>query len=74
MSTPFSVRSELAAAIRRVNRAYRELPEDVRPEVRWGAADDALEAALGAGSHREALDAVREWERHWLGLFEEASR
>lgn len=74
MSAPFSVRAELAAAIRRVNRRYRELPEDVRPEVRWDAADDALEAALKADGHREALDAIAAWEGHWIGLFEEASR
>lgn len=73
MATRFSVRAELAASIRRVNIAYNALPVDRRPDVHWEAADDALEAALRADSHRQALDAIEEWERHWLGLFEEVS-
>ena len=74
VSTPFSIRSELAAAIRRVNRLYRELPEEIRPEVRWDSTDDALEAALKADGHRQALDAIAAWENHWIGLFEGVAR
>jgi hypothetical protein len=74
VSTPFSIRSELVAAIRRTNRRYRELPEEIRPEVHWDAADEVLEAALKASSHRQALDAIKAWENHWIGLFEGVSR
>jgi hypothetical protein len=74
MALRFSVRAELAAAIRRVNVAYSALSDDHRPKVCWDAADDALEAALKAPSHRRALDAIREWERHSFSIFEEVAR
>jgi hypothetical protein len=69
-----SVRSKLAAAVRRVNQLYRELPEEIRPDIQWSAADDALEDALKADSHRRALAAIREWEAHWRSIFREVSR
>jgi hypothetical protein len=69
-----SIRSELAAAFRAVGAEYRRLPEAKRPDVSWNATDDLLEAALGTCNRAKALAAIREWERHWMGLFEEASR
>lgn len=69
-----TVRSELAAAFRAVGAEYRRLPAGKRPEVSWNATDDLLEAALRTNDRRKALAAIREWERHWLGLFEEAAR
>lgn len=74
MTGQFSIRSELAAAIRRVNRLYREMPKEARPDVHWDGADDALEDALKADSHRQALAAIREWETHWRSIFREVSR
>ncbi len=72
--TANSVRSELAAAFRAVGAEYRRLPEDMRPDVAWAATDDLLETALGTDDRAKAMGAIREWERHWLGLFEEAAR
>jgi hypothetical protein len=69
-----SVRSELAAAFRAVGAEYRGLPEDKRPNVAWNATDDLLEAALGTDDRAKAMAAIREWEGHWRGLFEEAAR
>lgn len=69
-----SIRTELAAAFRAVGAEYRCLPEEKRPDVSWNATDDLLEAALGTDDRSKALEAIREWERHWLGLFEEAAR
>ena len=73
MTAP-STRSELAAAIRRINALYRSVPEGKRPEVRWDAADDALEAALTADSRRVALAAIRAWETHWRSIIREVAR
>lgn len=71
MSAAFSVRAELAAAIRRVNVRYSAIPEDRRPDVRWDAEDDALERALKTRDRASALAAIRAWERRWQGIFEE---
>jgi hypothetical protein len=69
-----SIRTELAAALRAVAAAYRQLPVEKRPDVSWAATDDVLEAALTAGNREQALEAIREWRTHWFSLFEEAAR
>lgn len=72
--TANSIRAELATAFRAVGAEYRRLPDGKRPDVSWNATDDLLEAALGTDDREKAMAAIREWERHWLGLFEEAAR
>lgn len=72
--TPFTVRAELAASIRRVNLVFARIPEAERPEVGWSATDDLLEIALRGEDRQQALQAVREWERHWIELFRAVTR
>jgi hypothetical protein len=67
-----SIRCELAAALRAVAAAYRQLPANQRPDVSWAATDEILEEALTAGSRKKALSAISEWRTHWLALFEAA--
>lgn len=73
MSEP-TIRALLADAVRRVNVRYNQIPADRRPKIRWEAADDALEAVLTAGDRGRALEAIDEWENHWMTLFGEVSR
>ena len=61
------IRAELAAAVRRVNCLYAQLPEDQWPPVdtaAWTALEDRIDAAMTAGSRAKALDAIADWERH----------
>ena len=67
--TENSIRTELAAALRSVAAAYRQIPLDQRPDVSWAATDDVLEEALTAGDRKAALEAIDDWKKHWLGLF-----
>jgi hypothetical protein len=69
-----SVRTELAAALRSVAAAYRQLPDDKRPDVSWAATDDILDEALTAGDRETALRAINDWKAHWMGLFSAVSR
>lgn len=72
--TPNSIRTELAAALRAVAAAYRQLPADKRPDVSWAATDDVLEEALTAGDREKAPEAIAEWKSHWMGLFAAVTR
>ncbi len=69
-----SPRSELAAAVRRVNAAFHRLPESGQGGVDLSV--DALEhevaAAADEGNRERALAAVRAWEGHQLAAIERA--
>lgn len=71
--TPPTIRAEMAAAIRRLNVRYRELPPDAqdRAAAAWEGVDADLEAALD-GDRAAALAAVELWEERHHVLFEEA--
>lgn len=70
----YSLRAELATAVRAVNAAYGALPEDRRPAINWNAVVDLLEDALNRSTREHVLEGIREWQKHWLSLFEEARR
>jgi hypothetical protein len=59
-------RTELARAVRLVNRLFYEHP-DPKPPVygeRWEQLEAELDAAFAAGNDAEARAAVERWERH----------
>jgi hypothetical protein len=61
------IRVELAAAVRRVNHLYAQVPEEQWPPVdtaRWRTLEDRVDAAGGAGSRARALEAIADWEHH----------
>lgn len=61
-----TIRAELAAAIRRINASYEQLPEDRRPEVAWADWDEALNQALLAADRQQARATIRAWRDHHL--------
>lgn len=74
MSAPYSIRAEMAAAMRAVGARYNQIPAGERPEVSWQAVDDVLERALTEPDREKALAAIEEWKSHWMGLFSAVTR
>jgi hypothetical protein len=70
---PYSVRAELARAIRAVNVAYSRLDPDQRGVVEILAWDE-LEEALRSGSDDQALAAVAEWSHAQLAAIRAVAR
>ena len=76
MSSPTTIRTELAAAYRAVNAAYARLPRSAQASV--VIAYDGLEAEIDASiltdDRNRALAAIRAWKSYWLSRFEESGR
>ena len=65
-----SIRSELAAAARRVNAAFYRCPEP-RPTVigeTWSKLEAEIDAAITHGDDDRTLRAIHEWEAHARGV------
>ncbi len=71
MTASRSARTELAAALGRLNDEFGKLSPAAqdRAVARWGGIDAALDGEGGM-----ALDAIRRWEHRHLVLFDEARR
>jgi hypothetical protein len=66
----------LAVAIKRLNEAYRALPEP-RPAVDdsdWRQLEAAIDAAFAAGDCERALRAIADWEQHGADVLGRAER
>lgn len=74
--TPPSVRSELAAAVRKVNAEFARLPGDARSQIdpTVDACEAEVNAAILAGDRDRALRAVAAWRDHWLDRIARAGR
>jgi hypothetical protein len=60
------VRTELAAAVRRVNAIFYALP-DPKPNVNgwgWSELEEEIDAAITTGDRVRALRAIQRWEAH----------
>lgn len=75
MTAP-SIRAELAAAVRRVNLAFGQLPQSVQDsiEIAYDGLDKEIDTSILSGDHDRALAAIRAWRSHWLVVFEEAAK
>jgi hypothetical protein len=65
-----SVRTELAAAVRRVNAIYARRG-DPKPEVvggDWDRLEAEVDAAIKDGDRDRALAAIRAWEAHAMRI------
>ena len=70
-----STRCELAAAVRRVNAAYRRVPESARPDINaqtWRDLEAEIDRAAAKGDREVALLAVEKWEANALVELERA--
>jgi len=65
------VNAELAAAVRRVNATYSQIPESCRPDIageRWANLERELDRACGAHDHDAAGLAIETWEAETLAV------
>ena len=72
-----SVRTQLAAAVRRVNAAYHRTPDAEHIDIfsdQWVHLEREVDCALAAGDDLAARKAIEQWESHALTTFAEASR
>lgn len=73
MSTPYSPRAELAAAVRAVNAEFARLDDSARPRVEI-VPDADVDAAILAGDRDRAFTAIGDWRRQQLAAIREAAR
>lgn len=65
------ISAELAAAVRKVNATYSQIPEADRPDIGgWNALDAELDAACAGDDRQRAVAAIKNWADHYLALFE----
>lgn len=65
------INAELAAAVRRVNTLYAQLPRSCRPDVcgeRWRSLEAEIDRASVAGDRAGAMLAIERWEQHASGV------
>lgn len=69
-----SVRSELAAAVRKVNAAFARLPAEAQGQVDVAVdpVEAEVDAAILAGDRDRAIAAIRAWCGYWLDRIERA--
>jgi hypothetical protein len=74
--TAASIRTELAAAIRKVNAEFARLPRQVQDSIviSYDDLDKEIDAAILADDRARALAALRAWVQHWLATLEEAAQ
>lgn len=71
-----SIRTELAAAVRKVAAAYRQTPEAIRPEVdtaRWRELEAEIDSLIAKGDRESALLAIEQWQAFALGELQRAA-
>jgi hypothetical protein len=70
----FSVRAELAAAVRAVNAAFNRLPESAktRMDLSVDGLEGEIDMAIRAGDRDRAVKAIAAWRDHWLDNFKAA--
>lgn len=76
MSTRFSVRSELAAAVRAVNAAFNRLSAEAQDnlDINYNDLDVELDRCLRGDDRIRALGAIDAWRDHHLAQIERAAR
>ena len=72
VSTAVDTRTELTAALGRVNAAYSRLPEDRRPDIvgeDWLGLESEIDRACAADDREAAAGAIAAWETHARSVF-----
>lgn len=72
----YSLRAEIAAAVRSVNASFNRLSKSVQDaiEIGYDGLEVELDAAVASGDRDRALAAIRAWREHWLATFKEAGK